>query len=183
MELATTRLHLRELTEDDAPACNAYERDPAVARYLTTDVRTLEESLGYIRGSRLTMTALVRRTFDLAITLRADGQLIGRIGLCVTHAEIGEGTLWFVLHPAHWGQGYAAEAARALGDFGFDALRLHRLFTDCDPRNHASIRVSQKLGMRREAHLVENAFIKGEWVDTLIHAILAREWRDGRGIT
>jgi hypothetical protein len=39
-----------------------------------------------------------------------------------------------------------------------------------------AIRVLEKLGFRREAHLVENAWIKGAWADSLIYAILAREW-------
>ncbi len=179
MELLTSRLLLRELTLADAPACNAYERDPAVTRYVTHDVRTLDQSRAYIRGSLLTVTEIPRRTFDLAIVLREEGALIGRVGLCVTKPEIGEATLWFILHPAHHGKGYVPEAVRALVAFGFGELRLHRLFTDCDPRNLASARVSEKIGMRREAHFVENAFIKGEWVSTLIHAILAHEWTGG----
>jgi RimJ/RimL family protein N-acetyltransferase len=61
-------------------------------------------------------------------------------------------------------------------DFGFGTLGLHRVWGDCDPRNEASVRVQRKLGMRQEAHFRENALIKGEWVDSLIHAILDREW-------
>jgi ribosomal-protein-alanine N-acetyltransferase len=176
VEIITERLVLRELTLADAPACNAYERDPEVVRYLTSDVRTLEESLAYLRASLATATEAPRRTFDLAIVLREEGQLIGRVGLRVTQPEIGEGTLWFVLHRARWGKGYAPEAVRALVGFGFGELGLHRVFTDCDPRNHGSARVSEKLGMRREACFVENAFIKGEWAASLIYAVLDREW-------
>ncbi|QRK08676.1 GNAT family N-acetyltransferase [Archangium violaceum] len=35
----------------------------------------------------------------------------------------------------------------------------------------------ERLGMRQEAHFRENAFIKGEWCDFLIYALLEREWR------
>jgi RimJ/RimL family protein N-acetyltransferase len=48
-----------------------------------------------------------------------------------------------------------------------------------EPRNHASARVLEKLGMRREAHFVENELIKGEWQSELVYALLEREWRDG----
>ena len=61
-------------------------------------------------------------------------------------------------------------------DFGFRELRLHRIWADCDPANVPSCRVLEKLGMRREGHFRENAWIKGEWVDSLIYAILDREW-------
>ena len=45
------------------------------------------------------------------------------------------------------------------------------------PRNTASARVLEKLGMRREAHLVENEWVKGEWQSELVYALLARECR------
>jgi RimJ/RimL family protein N-acetyltransferase len=44
------------------------------------------------------------------------------------------------------------------------------------PRNAASARVLEKLGMRLEAHLVENEWVKGEWQSELVYAMLAREW-------
>jgi RimJ/RimL family protein N-acetyltransferase len=42
-----------------------------------------------------------------------------------------------------------------------------------DPRNDASI----ALGMREEAHFVEDLWFKGDWGDTVVYAILDREWR------
>lgn len=181
MQLLTERLLLRELEERDAADANDYERDPEVVRYQSDGVRTLEESLEYIRMSMTTARATPRRTFDLAVILRAEGRFIGRAGLQVTDPEIREGTLWYVLHPAHWGKGYIVEASRALLAFGFDEIGLHRVFIDCDPANAASIRVAEKLGMRREAHFVENAWIKGGWVDSMIWALLDREWKAMQG--
>ncbi len=53
-----------------------------------------------------------------------------------------------------------------------------------DGRNTASARLLERLGMRREGRLRENAFLDGEWSDEVIYATLAREWRarqEGRG--
>ena len=50
-----------------------------------------------------------------------------------------------------------------------------------EARNTASARVLEKLGMQREAHLLENEFAKGEWQSELAYAILDREWRDAAG--
>jgi len=88
-----------------------------------------------------------------------------------------EGTLWYVIHPDAWGQGYATEAGRAILDFGFGSLGMHRMIADCDPANRASARVAERLGMRREAHHVENFLHRGVWCDSLIYALLDREWR------
>jgi ribosomal-protein-alanine N-acetyltransferase len=177
MDLRTDRLLLRELEESDAAACNEYERDPEVVRYQSNGVRTLEESLEYIRKSRKTILASPRQTFDLAVVLPGEDRLIGRAGIHVTDAEIREGTIWYVLHPAQWGKGYIPEAMRALVAHGFGELGLHRIYADCDPGNQASSRVAEKLGMRREAHFVENAWVQGKWVDSVIYAMLDREWK------
>jgi RimJ/RimL family protein N-acetyltransferase len=181
MEILTDRLLLREFEESDAPAANAYERDPEVVRYQSRGTRTLEESLEHIRSSMATAREQPRRIFDLAVVLREGGPLVGRAGLKVMDPEIREAALWYVLHPAHWGKGYIVEASRALLAFGFGELGLHRVFVDCDPRNLASLRVAEKLGMRREAHFVENVWIKGEWVGTVICAVLDREWKAAHG--
>ena len=187
MEIRTPRLLLRELAESDAAAANLYESDPAVVRYQSHPPRSLAESLAYIRRVHTeTAASSPRRLFDLAVTLRdpppdsppgaAGSSYIGRIGLNVTDPGSGQAVLWYILHPAQWGHGYIPEAAHALLDFGFAELGLHRVMVDTDPRNLASIRVAQKLGMRKEAHLIENVFLKGEWCDSLLFAILKREW-------
>ena len=74
------------------------------------------------------------------------------------------------------GKGYATEAAGAMLAFAFSELKLHRVHGDCDDRNIASARVMEKLGMRREAHFIQNVWIKDEWKDSLNFAMLDHEW-------
>ena len=59
---------------------------------------------------------------------------------------------------------------------GFEEVGFHRIVGRLDARNAASAAVLERVGMRREAHLRENEFIKGEWADELIYAMLASEW-------
>lgn len=179
MERRTERLTLREFREDDWPALHDIESRQDVARYQDFAPRTPDESRAYVRDSIAGARQQPRQTFDLAMTLTEGDVLIGRIGLGITDPEIREAVLWYTLHPARWGCGFTTEAARAMVDAGFGELGLHRIWADCDPANVASWRVLEKIGMRREGCLVENAFIKGEWVDSLIYAILAREWPPG----
>ena len=86
-------------------------------------------------------------------------------------AEIG-----FVFDPRHQGKGFATEAARALVDWAFTEAGMHRVIGRAEARNAASARVLEKLGMRLEAHLVENEWVKGEWQSELVYAVLEREW-------
>ena len=178
----TERLLLRDFEPDDWPALHDVESRVEVARYQSFEPRTPEESCAYVTAASEQAAQDTRQTYDLAVMLISDGLLIGRCGLGLTDPDLSEGMLWYTIHPSHWGQGYATEAARGLLAFGFGELRLHRIWADCDPANVASIRVLDKLGMRREGHLIENAWIKGTWADSLIYAILTREWTSsGRG--
>jgi RimJ/RimL family protein N-acetyltransferase len=179
MRLDTRRLVLRELEESDAVATNVWESDPAVVRYQSCDVATLDDSLAYIRRVRQESSDQPRILFDLGIERRDDGALIGRVGLRLRRAEHGEAELWFVVCRDVWGRGYAGEASRALVDFAFATLGCHRVYGDCDPRNTASARLMESLGMKREGHLRENWHLKGEWCDSWIYAILDREWQRG----
>ena len=67
--------------------------------------------------------------------------------------------------PTSTASGYAFEASQAMLRLGFQGLGLHRIAGRLDSRNTSSARLLERLGMRREAHFVENEHVKGEWVD------------------
>lgn len=183
MLLQTARLVLRELTLADVPALNEIERDQRVTRYVSYDAQSLEQTRAKIESALRDQSADARQTYDLAIVVRATDTLIGRCGLGIGRPEHREAALWYQLHPAEWGRGYAREAASALLEVAFTELGLHRVFADCDPRNLASCRVAERLGMVREGVLRENYFLKGEWCDAAIYGILDQEWRELRSRT
>jgi RimJ/RimL family protein N-acetyltransferase len=181
VEIETPNLVLRELEEADAPATNAWEADPEVVRYQSTEVSTLADSVAYIRGVRLEAAMRPRLLYDLGAVRREDRLMVGRVGLRVRRPEHREAEIWFVFRRDVWGRGHASEAVRALVDLGFGRLGLHRLYGDCDPRNARSARLMERLGMQREAHLRENWWLKGEWCDSWIYSILDREWEASAG--
>lgn len=178
MELATDRLILRELAERDAPRICEIEATPGVGRYLSRFADTLEGAHEYVQGILAEARLLPRLVFDFAVTVRGDDRLLGRCGMKRGDSEPRDAMIWYVFDPAYHGNGYATEAARALVDFAFRDLHLHRVWADADPRNPASLRVMQRLGMRQEAHHIENVFIRDEWCDSVIYAMLRREWED-----
>ncbi len=175
MNLHAPRVGLREFRESDASLTHCYEREPHVVRYHSWEPQSFEQSLERVKSAIASSQETPRTVFDLAIIRAQDAHLVGRCGFKITDHEQREAMLWYVSDPNVWGQGYVTEAARALLAFAFEQLSLHRIFVDIDPRNTASLRVAEKLGMRREAHFVENAWVKGEWTDAIIMAILARE--------
>jgi RimJ/RimL family protein N-acetyltransferase len=69
---------------------------------------------------------------------------------------------------------------RALLNYLLVDLGKHRAFASVDPRNLRSIALMQRVGMRQEAHFVRSLWFKGEWVDDVIFAVLASDWRSAK---
>lgn len=195
MTLRTPRLLLRELCIEDVAALNEIERDPRVTRYVSFEPRSVEQTREYIESAVREQSADPRRTYDFAVVplngrtaaskcpgqppdakTGPTGALIGRCGLGIQRPEHREAMIWYELHPTHWGKGFAVEAASAVLAYAFGTLALHRVWADCDPRNAASCRVAERLGMKYEGRLRENYFLKGEWCSTDVFAILESEW-------
>ncbi len=161
---------------DDATALNAIESIPEIAQNIGMGPLTLAETEAFVAQMIEWMHEDPRQKIGLAITEGDGDTLIGRCGLERTGHEPGEAVLWYSLHPGHWGRGLTTEAVRALIGYGFAAMGLHRVWADVDPGNIASWRVMEKVGMRREGLLRENAFIGNRWCDSYIYAILDHEW-------
>ncbi len=177
MFLSTDRLLLRDFVEDDWRAVLAYQSDPRYLRYYAWTKRTPEEVQAFVGRFIAQQERQPRLKFQLAITLPATGQLIGNAGIRIKTAGGHEADIGYELDPQYWGCGYASEAARALVQFGFERLHLHRISAQCLAENVASARVLEKLGMRLEGRLRDSERFKGRYWDTLHYAILDPEWR------
>ena len=172
--LATERLRLRPHNADDAEWLHELYSRPDVARYLLDEPWTAEVTHDKLT-ERLAKTDIDGETGALALVIEHDGVPIGDVALWLTDHEHRQGEIGWVLDPAHGGQGFASEAVRAVLALGFDHYRLHRITAQMDARNSASAALARRVGLRLEAHHVQDWFSKGEWTDTLIFARLASE--------
>ena len=179
--LQTERLLLRPFAATDFDALLAIQSRADVARYLYWDPRNAAEVREAL-DLKVRSTAIVAEgdNISLAAVLQATGELIGECSLRWVSSEHRQAEIGFILHPDHHGQGYATEAAAALLALAFDELRVHRVIGRLEARNTASARVLERLGMRQEAHLVENEHVKGEWQSEVVYALLDREWATRR---
>ncbi|NWG20964.1 MAG: GNAT family N-acetyltransferase [Chloroflexi bacterium] len=177
MWLETERLHLRDFVAGDWPDVYAYSSDPDVVRYLPFGPSSVEQTKEHIARCIALARAHPRHVYDMAVVLRAEQRVIGSCTLALLEYEPRHATFAYLFHRAYWGHGYATEAMRALFTYGFETLGLHRIADTCDARNIASVRVMEKLGMRREAHYRETIWDGTAWHDEYGYAILAHEWR------
>lgn len=178
LPVTTDRLNLRTFERSDLDAVRAYHLLPSVQRYVvrpTRDVAEVGGALDIMRGQ----IGLQRPgdTMTLAMVTKGDHTLLGHVSLHWSDATAGQGEVRFVINPAYSGHGYAEEALGAMFNLAFQHFRIHRVSARCDGRNHHSIKLMQKLGMRLEAHYREHALFQGDWDDELHFAILDREWQ------
>ncbi|MDZ8225034.1 GNAT family N-acetyltransferase [Nostoc sp. ChiVER01] len=177
MILETHRLLMRDFVEADWQAVFTYQSDPLYLRYSYWTHRTQKDVCEFVQMFIDQQKEQPRTKFQLAIILKAENQLIGNCGIRVNDPEMREANIGYELNTQYWGQGYATEAAQAILKFGFEKLRMHRIWSCCVAQNVASVKVLEKIGMRREGHLRKKELIKGKWYDNFIYAILDHEWK------
>ena len=158
MILRTSRLLLRDFVPTDLQAYSAvreHTSEPSPGRSAELLHRFVEWSL-----------EKPRLRFQLAIEKPAAG-LIGSCGVRITSEDQAEASFGCELARKHRGKGYALEAGRAIIDFAFAELGLHRIHAETLARNRSALMLARRLGMRVEGHQE----------DTVRLAILAAEWK------
>lgn len=175
----TERLLLRPPVASDADDLHALQSDPEVVRYQLFEPRSREVVLERLpelaAATRLEKEGdFIQPAMELATP---DGPVvIGTMYLVLKSIENETAEIGWALRREYQGRGFAHEAALALLGVAFDVMGVHRVTAELDPRNDASVALCLRLGMRREAHFVEDMMFKGDWADTGVYAILAREW-------
>jgi RimJ/RimL family protein N-acetyltransferase len=172
MILTTDRLILREFVAGDWPAVLAYQRDPLYLRLYEWEDRAEADVRAFVNRFVEQQLDQPRTRFQLAVTLKAGGRLIGNAGIRLNGVDSHAAEIGYELAPNEWGHGYATEAARAILRFGFEELGLHRVGAWTVADNTASARVLEKLGMTLEGRLRDYHRYKGRYWDVLMYGMI-----------
>ena len=174
MQLNTQRLTLRPIEANDKYSILKYRSDAETNKYQGWIPKTLDDVDTFF--GKLSAEFNVPDTwFQLAVVEKNYNELIGDIGIHFIdnqQVEIG-----YTIAKQHQGLGFATEAAKAVINYLFCELKKHRITASIDPENIASVALLEKLGFRKEAHFRESLFLNDKWVDDVIYALLAREWK------
>jgi RimJ/RimL family protein N-acetyltransferase len=154
----------------------AYRSHPQVLQYQAWAPASLEEVRFFIhRMSERESNA--PGWSQAGIAEQADDNLIGDCGIHVLETDSRVVEIGITIAPDFQRNGYASEALHAILHFLFVKLGKHRVFASVDPRNPRSMALMKRLGLRQEAHFVRSLWFKDSWVDDVVFAMLADEWR------
>ena len=173
----TERLVLRPFRHGDEHDVLAYRSREDVVRYMPTDPLRDDAAQAFI-AERLTATQIAADNDRIILAVEHEGQVIGDVLIKASLMADRQAEIGWAFSPDFHGRGLATEAARELLALAFGDLAMHRAWAQLDPRNAASARLCERLGMRHEAYFRQDMWFKGEWGDTAVYALLAAEWRD-----
>ena len=178
--LETGRLRLRPFTEGDVDALWPIVSDPVLPRQMTWTAHTdRKATLAFIRETH----AWLEDGTALTLAIEHAGVAIGCISLDAIRWQLGalrvdRAELGYWLAPALWGQGFVTEAARALVQFGFDIVGLHKLTVGCVESNIGSRRVIEKVGFQLVGRALDDVWREGRWETQVRYELLARDYSD-----
>jgi RimJ/RimL family protein N-acetyltransferase len=167
--------------EPDIPELCRGPADPQVARYQSWEAPyPPSQARQFLRELQATHPDTPGEWFQFAVALRRTDRLIGDCAAHVRADDPRQAEIGFTLASEHQGRGYATEAVRRLLHYLLIERGKHRVSATCDDRNTRSAAVLERVGMRREGHLLESTWAKGEWTNDLLYAVLRREWPASR---
>lgn len=174
--LETKRLLLRRLENSDVKEVFALRSNPSTMKFIPRPLVTNdEEALEHI--AMINSKIENHEGINWAITIKGNPKLIGIIGHFRIQPQNYRAEIGYMILPEYHGQGIVTEAIKEVVRYGFEAMHLHSIEAIIDPNNLASARVLQKNGFVKEAHILENEFFDGKFIDTVIYSLLKRNFR------
>ncbi|WP_202879320.1 GNAT family N-acetyltransferase [Nocardioides cynanchi] len=177
--LRTDRLSIRPATVEDLDALGRIQNLPEVAAWLPSSAGTQDDYL-----LRMGRHSLLAQTLAVELDSVIIGELYVHIRSGWAQREVAdaardcEAEIGWGFDPAHHGRGYATEATTELVRSCFEDLGLRRITAEAFADNAASLRIMDRLGMRRETLGVRTTLHRsGSWADSVVYALLADEWR------
>lgn len=175
--LSTNRLEIRPILESDIEIVHQLQSNEEVERYNTMGIAPDKNF------SQDILTQYMRDFQDphashlvYVILLKEENTAIGLLGLKMSRPKYQSAEIWYKLLPEYWSKAYATEAAGRILEFCFIEFKLHRVEAGCAVENMGSVRVLEKIGMRREALKQQVLPLSSGWSDAYDYAILRSEY-------
>ncbi|MGB0788684.1 MAG: GNAT family N-acetyltransferase [Marinirhabdus sp.] len=178
IEIVTERIKLRLINLSDLGSIHKLHSLPETDEYNALGIpKNIEETKSIIEPWVAENQLNEIKNYTLAIDNRSNGEFMGLFGLKLGNKKYKRAEVWYKIHSNYWKKGYATESLKAVIDFGFDTLKLHRIEAGCAVANIASVKVLEKSGMIREGRLRQVLPLKSGWSDNFEYSILETDKR------
>lgn len=175
--LCTERLVIREFSSADREGLMAFVRDQDALKYMMFSMKDAAELDSFLSMATAGAADPARCEYHCAIAFREHPAVcIGCVSLMGDVGNPASAEIGYFIRRDFWGRGLTLEAARALVDWGFSKLALHRVWGKCDTLNPGSARVLEKLGMKLEGTSREHVWLHDHWRSSHEYGVLDREW-------
>lgn len=172
--ILTDRLLLRKLEITDLDDFFEYRSLPEIYEFQSFKPEDLKKAKEFF--SKISSIPDIRNTwFQLAVCIKENSKLIGDIGIHYLNDD-AQVEVGYTIAPIFQRNGYATEALIAVIQYLFYRVDKHRIIASVDPRNERSIKLLEKIGMRKEAHFIKSIKADDLWLDDCIYALLKEEW-------
>ena len=116
--------------------------------------------------------------YFFAVCELGDDRFIGTIWLNHVNTHHANAELAIYMDRDHIGAGWGTDAQRVLLDFGFNTLRMERVYLTVDAENARAIRSYEKVGFKKEGVMRRSWQMRGKLSDSVLMAILRDEWQE-----
>lgn len=137
---ATERLSVRKFTPDD---------HEDLAEILTNPEVTYFEPYETFTKEKCAEEAVFFSNSEEFFAVVLDGKVIGKIYF--SKKDFGSFEIGYTFNGEYQGKGYAYESVKGMISYAFSALGARRIFAEINTRNVKSVKLAERLGMRREA--------------------------------
>jgi ribosomal-protein-alanine N-acetyltransferase len=170
--LKTQRLLLRRVNANDTDTILALRSNDEVMKYIPRPyLKNREDALELIAMLDDKIENGIGINWGIAL-LEEPEKIIGIIGHYRIKPEHYRAEVGYMLFPEYNGKGIVSEALQKVVEYGFKDMKLHSIEAVLDPDNKASEKVLLKNGFVKEAHLIENEFYEGRFLDSMIYSKL-----------
>ncbi|WP_255434125.1 GNAT family N-acetyltransferase [Carboxylicivirga sp. M1479] len=173
--ITSKRTFLRPVVLSDNEQMFCYRSDAVSNQYQSWIPKSLEEVNAFIAKNPATINE-PNTWFQLAIVDQLSSNVIGDVGIHFIGDDGHQCEIGCTLSKEYHGRGLAFECMQVVINYLFHKLNKHRVMASIDPDNMRSIRLVERLGMRKEAHFKQSLYLNGKWVDDVIYAVLKSEW-------
>ncbi|MCA0173371.1 GNAT family N-acetyltransferase [Bacillus sp. RAR_GA_16] len=171
--IETNRLILTSLKEEDQRSLFSIFSDPNVTYYDGGKVmKTQTQALHYIRAYKDPSSILLTHTIRFGIRLKKSGDLIGTAGFQNWDRTSSKAEIGAILSRKYWSGGYGLEAAKAIIEFGFQQINLHKIYAQTIEDNRAAVNRLEQLGFHKEGHFKDHIYMHSHYYDVVVYSLI-----------